>query len=252
MHVNSLVLIARASHSLNTYTMQTVEEIRRQKLALLIKEAGSQAELSDRTGKAPAQISQWLNASINSKTGKPRVMSNAIARELEEKMGKPNGWFDSPAPMNGSREAFEEDDFEDVPRIDVRLSGGDGSVAGYEEVIGSLKFASSFLRSVRVSPKKARIVSVRGHSMHPTVPDGSVLLINTADAAKEPVHGQIFALARPHEGLSVKRLKLEDGYWFATSDNPAGPRFRIDDGEPVKVIGRAVWMGTVLGKWEDG
>lgn len=231
--------------------MQTVEEIRRQKLAVLIKESGSQAALSEKIGKAPAQISQWLNASINSKTGKPRVMSNAIARELEEKTGKPNGWFDS---SDDTIEAPDGDDgnFEDVPQIDVRLAGGDGSVAGFEEVIGRLKFASSFLRDVRVKPKSARIVSVRGHSMHPTVPDGAVLLINTSDAACEAVHGQIFALARPNEGLSVKRLKLEDGMWFATSDNPVGPRFRVDDGEPVKIIGRAVWMGTVLGKWEDG
>lgn len=230
--------------------MQTVEEIRRQKLAVLIKESGSQAALSEKIGKAPAQISQWLNASINSKTGKPRVMSNAIARELEEKTGKPNGWFDSP---DESIEVPDGDDgnFEDVPQIDVRLAGGDGAVAGFEEVIGRLKFASSFLRDVRVKPNSARIVSVRGHSMHPTVPDGSVLLINTSDAAREAVHGQIFALARPNEGLSVKRLKLEDGMWFATSDNPVGPRFRVDDGEPVKIIGRAVWMGTVLGR-EDG
>ncbi len=139
-----------------------------------------------------------------------------------------------------------DDAFEDVPRIDVLLSGGDGAVAGYEEVIGSLKFAGSFLREMRISPAKARIVSVRGHSMHPTIPDGAVLLVHTSDAAKEPVHGEVFALARPHEGLSVKRLKQEDGYWFATSDNPSGPRFRIDDGEPVQLIGRAVWMGAKL------
>lgn len=63
---------------------------------MLISEAGSQAVLSEKIEKAPAQISQWLNASINSKTGKPRAMSNAIARELEKKMGKPTGWMDMP------------------------------------------------------------------------------------------------------------------------------------------------------------
>ena len=34
--------------------------------------------------------------------------------------------------------------------------------------------------------------------------------------------------------------------WKVT-DNPDGnPDFRIDDGEPVKIIGRAVWMGAKL------
>lgn len=82
--------------------MQTVEVTRREKLAVLIQEAGSQAVLSEKIEKAPAQISQWLNASINSKTGKPRVMSNAIAREIEAKIGKPQGWMDQ--PINGARE----------------------------------------------------------------------------------------------------------------------------------------------------
>ncbi len=193
---------------------------------------------------------RWKNAEIAAFFGRPsQQITNLltgvgsfgghIARELEN---------DSHGELSsGELDGLTDDSaFEDVPRVDVRLAGGDGTIAGYEEVIGSLKFAGGFLRDMRVSPSKARIVSVRGHSMHPTVPDGSVLLINTAEAAKEPVHGQIFALARPHEGLSVKRLKLEDGFWFATSDNPAGPRFRIDDGEPVKIIGRALWMGTVL------
>lgn len=137
-------------------------------------------------------------------------------------------------------------EFQDVPRINVRLAAGDGSVEGFEEVIGSLKFASSFLRDVRVSPAKARIVSVRGHSMHPVIPDGAVVLVNTSDAAREPVHGEVFAIVRPVEGLSVKRLKFENGHWLATSDNPAGPTIPINDGEPAKIIGRAVWMGTKL------
>ena len=193
---------------------------------------------------------RWKNAEIAAFFGKPsQQITNLltgfgsfgghVARELENAS---HGELSS-----GELDGLTDDSaFEDVPRVDVRLAGGDGAIAGYEEVIGSLKFASGFLRDMRVSPSKARIVTVRGHSMHPTVPDGSVLLINTSEASKEPVHDQIFALARPHEGLSVKRLKLENGYWFATSDNPAGPRFRIDDGEPVKVIGRALWMGTVL------
>ena len=83
--------------------MQTIEVSRRQNLAALIAEAGSQAALSEQIGKAPAQISQWLNASTNSKTGKPRVMSNAIAREIEKLAAKPDGWMDqarSNAPIS--------------------------------------------------------------------------------------------------------------------------------------------------------
>lgn len=138
----------------------------------------------------------------------------------------------------------EEHDFQDVMRIDARLAGGDGAVQGLQEVIGNLKFTTSFLRACKVSPKKARVVDVRGHSMHPTIPDGAVVLIDTG--AKEPEHNCIFALARPVEGLIVKRLKKTDEGWIAFSDNPANKPIPINDGEPITIVGRAVWMGATL------
>lgn len=137
-----------------------------------------------------------------------------------------------------------DEDFKDVMRVDVRIAGGDGAVAGFEEAIGSLKFASSYLRACKVSPSKARVVQVRGHSMHPTIPDGAVLLVDTGK--KEPEHDGIFALARPVEGLIVKRLKKTAEGWLATSDNPANKPIPINDGEPITIIGRGVWMGTTL------
>lgn len=75
--------------------MKTIEAIYRENLARLIAEQGSQAKLSKLTGKSPAQISQWLNASIDSKSGKPRVMSRESARELEQLLGKSEGWMDT-------------------------------------------------------------------------------------------------------------------------------------------------------------
>lgn len=139
---------------------------------------------------------------------------------------------------------LEEQEFQDVMRIDAQLSGGDGSVQGLQEVIGNLKFATSFLRACKIKPSKARVVDVRGHSMHPTIPDGAVVLIDTG--AKEPEHNCIFALARPVEGLIVKRLKKTDDGWVAFSDNPANRPIPINDGEPMKIIGKAVWMGATL------
>jgi DNA-binding transcriptional regulator YdaS (Cro superfamily) len=72
----------------------TIEQIYRENLALLVSEAGNQQKLSERIGKSPAQISQWLNASTDSKTGKPRAMSRNMARELEHACKKPVGWMD--------------------------------------------------------------------------------------------------------------------------------------------------------------
>ncbi|WP_395055217.1 S24 family peptidase [Polaromonas sp.] len=76
--------------------MQKLEDIYRARLQLLIKEAGSQAKLSEKVGKSPAQISQWLNASKDSKTGKPRSMDRKTAAHFEQKCAKPEGWMNQP------------------------------------------------------------------------------------------------------------------------------------------------------------
>lgn len=84
--------------------MKTVDVIRRENLHILAKEAGGPGGLAEDLGKSKSQISQWLNASPDSKTGKPRTIGNASAREIEQKKNKPTGWMDvdrSPAPASG-------------------------------------------------------------------------------------------------------------------------------------------------------
>lgn len=77
--------------------MATVEQIRRDNLVVLLEgetERGLWSELAEKLGKSPAQVSQWANASKDSKTGKPRSISARTAREIERKLGKPEGWMD--------------------------------------------------------------------------------------------------------------------------------------------------------------
>lgn len=78
--------------------MQPIDQIYRDRLRRLVEQeaGGSQAKLAGLIGKSPAQISQWLNASKDSKTGKPRAMDRSTAREIERKLGKPEGWMDRP------------------------------------------------------------------------------------------------------------------------------------------------------------
>jgi hypothetical protein len=76
--------------------MQTIAEIRRHNLKLLISEYGSAKALADALDKQPAQLSQWVNASPDSKTGVPRGLRDNTAREIERSTGKPKGWMDTP------------------------------------------------------------------------------------------------------------------------------------------------------------
>ncbi|SRR5690606_8094057 len=78
--------------------MKTVEEVRRIRLKMLIKEmGGTAADLNRATGKndRDSTYSQILNQSLGSKTGKPKQMGSPLARALEEACGKPIGWMDT-------------------------------------------------------------------------------------------------------------------------------------------------------------
>lgn len=136
--------------------------------------------------------------------------------------------------------------FVEVKRTNVRLAAGTGAIEQIYEEVGSLSFRREFLRACGVTnTDNAKIVDVRGHSMEPTIPDGAVLLINTANT--ETFNGKVFALAKANEGLVVKRLIKNGEVWLARSDNPDGnPDFQINDGIPTTIIGRAVWMGSRL------
>lgn len=189
---------------------------------------GSPSELKRRLGKTDSFWSDLLRGE--------KSFSSDLAREIERGLDLPRYYLDDAVP---------ESPFEEVKRINAALSAGHGSEPEIYEEVGTLSFRRDFLVGCGVSPQHAKVVDVKGTSMDPTIPHGAVLLINLANT--EPRNNAVFALARQHGGLVVKRLIQKDGHWFARSDNPDGnPDFRIDDGEPVKVIGRAVWMGAKL------
>lgn len=78
--------------------VQTIDQTRRQRLEFLISKYGSIAALNvamemDRTD---ATFSQIRNQSLHSKSGKPRVMGDDLARKIEDTLGLERGWMDTP------------------------------------------------------------------------------------------------------------------------------------------------------------
>lgn len=189
----------------------------------------------------------WATTAISQATRKPTnkisdllngrgSFGATIARELEDALGLAKGFLDGAGNQ----------DFAEVAEINARLSAGGGAVEGYVETVGALQFRRDFLRACGIGdPERAKVCKVVGHSMDPTIPNGSVVLINTKFT--EPQAGKIFALAKAQDGLVIKRLVKNGEIWLARSDNQDGyPDFQINDGQPVAIIGRAVWMGAKL------
>lgn len=91
------------------------------------------------------------------------------------------------------------------------------------------------------------IVTVKDHSMEPTIRDGSVLLVSTS--ATQAIDREIYAFRADNE-LFAKRFVKVDGTILAVSDNPDQTTFkpmRIEGNDPgIEIIGRALWMGARL------
>jgi hypothetical protein len=81
---------------------KTIDEIRRNRLLILIDAVGTQARLAALLGMTPGQLGQWKNASIDHKSQKPRAISSPSARAIERRFMLPPGWMDQPI---GRREA---------------------------------------------------------------------------------------------------------------------------------------------------
>lgn len=82
--------------------MLTIDEIRRMNLAALRDQFEGVKQLADVVGVSESQMSQWLNGSADSKTGRARGMRSDSARRIEKKTKKPDGWLDQQHAANSA------------------------------------------------------------------------------------------------------------------------------------------------------
>lgn len=139
-----------------------------------------------------------------------------------------------------------DDEFIQVARLSVEVGAGPGRPVGVIEEVGVLQFRRDFLRAAGVGAIHAAIVTAKGTSMEPTIPDGAVLLLNRAD--REPRNGYVYAFSWDG-GMLVKRFQQVAGVWRAVSDNAdkdEHPDIVIDGKAEAVIQGRAIWMGSKL------
>ena len=117
----------------------------------------------------------------------------------------------------------EIQNFSLVRRMELSASAGTGLVPASEEVVSHLAFTQGWLSRERIDPRYCAMVPVRGDSMAPTVPDGSLVLVNAAERFSEK--DGIYAFSVEDE-VFVKRVA------FIKNDNGAGLGFTIISDNP--------------------
>ncbi len=131
-----------------------------------------------------------------------------------------------------------------VEVVEVAAAAGGGAVVFDETVVGRLWFRRDWLDSNAIDPAKCNVITVRGESMEPTLPDGCSILVDRSQGRRRRRDRRIFVL-RTEDGLVVKRAgKDAEGNWQIESDN--------EDWEPVpwsrdaEIIGEVRWAARTF------
>lgn len=139
-----------------------------------------------------------------------------------------------------------EDQFVLIPRLDVKLSAGHGTVVFEVDEKQPLAFRREWLVSLGANPKDIAIFKATGDSMEPKISDGNTLFVNLAQT--NIIDNKIYAI-RYGDELRVKRVfKHFTGGLRIVSDNPAYPEeiIRPEDLHYVQIIGRVIWAAGTL------
>ena len=202
-----------------------------------------QGDMSDRAfaakiGISPTSLSNYLNGQT---PGVDKVVGIAAS------CGVSVAWLITGYGDSAAEAAtVQESGMQLVPRLDLRASAGGGATGDSGETVDFLPLPDQLLRSTGINVEKARVLTVAGDSMEPTLSSGDLLLVDTS---VRRVKGEaLYVLVRDDE-LFVKRAqKRLNGSVLISSDNPRylPEEFSEVDADRLRVVGRVVWFGRNL------
>ncbi|MBT4259623.1 MAG: hypothetical protein HOD90_06890 [Nitrospina sp.] len=136
----------------------------------------------------------------------------------------------------------EQEEYIFVPKYDVQVSAGQGSLIHSEQIVSHLAFQENWIRQeLGLDPNHIVLIQAVGDSMNPTFNAGALLLVNTkVDRIK---NDSIYVINRDDE-LIVKRIQdLWNGQIKIKSDNPKYEPLIIQKTGAIKIVGEVVWIG---------
>lgn len=130
-----------------------------------------------------------------------------------------------------------------VEQVDLALGMGATYLDGNKpEVLGIVPFRADWLRGLHEGPiERLKVVSGRGDSMEPTIRDGDLVLVDTAQRLVKD-QDMIWAVAYGELGM-IRRVRVTPrGTWMLMPDNAVVRPDEVGDGE-ASIIGRVIWIG---------
>lgn len=236
--------------------MKPIDEIRRDNLAAIVAEIGGVTALAELLQKSVSQVSQWLNGSANSGTGKARGMRPSSCREIELACKKPLGWMDASHGMARKELVMHElnsqppnkGDEIGIPQYDTGGSMGPGVLLRDQpgEINGWRVTPEWLQKNVRShsGAKNLAIVTGFGDSMRGMFNPGDPLLV---DRGINTFDGDAVYFFRVGDEGFIKRLQKIPGEGIiASSENKAYRDWTIKPEMDFQVLARVikVWQSV--------
>jgi len=212
------------------------------------KNGGNQSEMARFIGVSPQAVQKWVAGE-----SEPRGKNLDLAAEFlgvtpaHLKFGiavdHPSS---APAPVPAGfmpLRGVEDDDpsLTQIMKVRIKVQAG---ITGFQvepehydgETMG---VPTSWVRGERLVMSDLYATVVKGESMEPSLYDGDVIVVNTAD--KRLMDGAVYAVNYEGE-VVVKRLVRDSGMWWLCSDNADQRRYhrKLCKGAECIVIGKVV------------
>ncbi len=206
---------------------------------------GQNQELATQLGYSPAYIGQLLDGQKPFTRGVLERMREAfhLTNSQMEEEGRRliEGIEDAPVKPEPDG-CLRSGNYALVKKVSAKLAGGDGSFEVEDDFEGFYAFRESWLRK-RGSIPDMVLMDVTGDSMYPTLPDGTMVLIDKSQ--NNIIPGRIYAVGID-EYARCKRLDVGPGKLILISDNKdVYPREEVPVGEQsnIRILGRVIWSG---------
>ncbi len=149
-------------------------------------------------------------------------------------------------PMEWEENEHDQDEFIEIPLLDIEFSAGVGRYELVDNSNFSLVFRRHFLHKKGVSINSAKLVRVSGTSMEPRLYDGDVVGIDTDDTrirdgkAYGIRHGDLlrikFLIEQPDGGIIIRSMNREEF--------PDEILKRDDRNNNLLILGKVFWSSS--------
>jgi len=228
----------------------------------------TQAGLAERLGVSPATVSLWL-AGKNEPTAETYVALGNLAGRPDgnyfwERAGIDTSELPDPAlrhTISSIQATLEDFNLITTKKVSQHLAGKGNAVAvplmnvkafgdrvpPHENVrLSQAKIEDVLLAPLSWCPHPENMLCmhVAGDSMHPVIPTGSILFVDTAATDRDQVNEKLVVASHRDLGFKVARLQRLPGSDLLVSANPKYLPLDVSSTTKWKIFGEVLWWVT--------